>query len=130
MQDNSLVCDDIHRIDVNLHLLCYLLHSHAHLSDFILYSTQHLSPCPMPFLCSKFLSAQNLCQPPVKYQGRPPRSVLLLLEVGLALSSFMPQTIRSQINASFKTPNSHLAALLCKSVTYASIESLLCTADW
>lgn len=129
MQDNSLVCDDIHRIEMNLHLLCYLLHSHAHFSDFILHST-HLSPCPMPFLFSKLLSVQNLFQPPNKYQGRPPRSVLLLLEVRLALSSFMPQTIRSQVNPSFKTPNSHLATLLCKSVTYASIDSLLCPADW
>ena len=50
-------------------------------------SIQHIISYPwraLPFLGSKLWAAQNLFQPPDKYKGSPPRSVLLLLEVRLS----------------------------------------------
>ena len=84
MQANGLVCDNILRIDMKSFLLCYLSHSLAHRSDCILYSTHHLLPRALPFLRSKLWAAQNLFKPADKYIGSPPRSFLLLLEVGLS----------------------------------------------
>ena len=78
----SIICDDILRIDMKSYLLCYLSHSLAHRSDCILYSTHHL----LPVTCTAFswFKTLNLFQPPDKYKGSPPRSVLLLLEVRLS----------------------------------------------
>ena len=46
--------------------------------------------------------------------------------LALTESFFIPHTILSPINPSFKSANSHLEALFHNSVTYASIVSLSC----
>lgn len=47
---------------VTQNLLYYLLHSHAHLSDWFPF-LMYLSPGALPFLCSKLSAAQNLHVP-------------------------------------------------------------------
>ena len=81
----SIICDDILRIDMKSYLLCYFSPSLAHRSDCILYSTHHLLPVTCTAFSSfKTLSCFELISAPDKYKGSPPRSVLLLLEVGLS----------------------------------------------
>ena len=103
---------------------CYL-HAFPHSSFWLypLFKASSLTKCTA-FCLFKTLSSQNLFQPPDKYQGSSPRSVLLLLEVVLSLGHHLCHKQSDHGSIHFSNHRIHiLPPCYSKSVTYASIES-------
>ena len=68
--------------------------------------------------CAELISAaRQISRQPSKVSSASLRSHCVIIY------ATMPQTIRSRVNPSFKSPNSHIADLLRKSVANASIDS-------
>ena len=90
---------------------------------FPLFNALSLTRCTA-FSSFKTLSCTELISDAWQITIQPSKvSSASLSSQALSMLSFISQTVQSLINLSFKSQNSHLAALLRKSVTYESIRS-------